>query len=91
MKLTLITFIINVCRLAVSRNNTQTIFSVTSFRLLRIKSSVKKCRLGTSKCHDHDIFILQQPIRLQHFERGNENAQSGNDVSRIRIPIELLK
>ena len=35
--------------------------------------SVKKYRLGTSKCHVHDIFTLQQPIRLQHFERGNEN------------------
>ena len=29
-------------------------------------------RLGTSKCHDHDIFTLHQPIRLQHFEPGNE-------------------
>ena len=36
-------------------------------------SSVKKYRLGTSKCHDHDILTLHQPIRLQHFERGNEN------------------
>ena len=35
MKLTLMTFIINVCRLAVSHNNMQTIVSVTSFRLLR--------------------------------------------------------
>ena len=35
-------------------------------------SSVKKYRLCTSKCHDLDIFTLQQPIRLQHFERGNE-------------------
>ena len=34
MKLTLITFIINVSRLAFSRNNTRTIVSVTSFRLL---------------------------------------------------------
>ena len=36
-------------------------------------SSVEKYRLGTSKCHDHKIFTLQQPIKLQHFERGNEN------------------
>ena len=35
-------------------------------------SSVKKYLLGTSKCHDHDTFTLQQPIRLQHFERGNK-------------------
>ena len=35
MKLTLITFIINVSRLAFSRNNTRTIVSVMSFRLLR--------------------------------------------------------
>ena len=39
-------------------------------------SSVKKYRLGTSKCHDHDIFTLHQPIRLQHFERGNEKHVS---------------
>ena len=39
-------------------------------------SSVKKYRLGTSKCHDHNIFTLHQPIRLQHFERGNENSMS---------------
>ena len=39
-------------------------------------SSVKKYRLGTSKCHDHDIFTLHQPIRLQHFERGNEKYSS---------------
>ena len=38
--------------------------------------SVKKHCLSTSKCHDHYIFTLQQPIRLQHFERGNENAMS---------------
>ena len=38
-------------------------------------SSVKKYRLGTSKCHDHDILTLQQPIKLQHFERGNENKK----------------
>ena len=36
-------------------------------------SSVKKYRLGTLKCHDHDILTLHQPISLQHFERGNEN------------------
>ena len=41
-------------------------------------SSVKKYRLGTSKCHDHDILTLHQPIRLQHFERGNEKKQSNN-------------
>ena len=35
--------------------------------------NVKKYRLGTSKCHDHNILTLHQPIRLQHFERGNEN------------------
>ena len=35
-------------------------------------SSVKKYCLGALKCHDHDIFTLQQPIRLQHFEQGNE-------------------
>ena len=34
MKLTLITFIINASRFAVSRNNRRTIVSVTSFRLL---------------------------------------------------------
>ena len=39
-------------------------------------SSVKKYRLGTSKCHDHDILTLHQPIRLQHFERGNEKISS---------------
>ena len=39
-------------------------------------SSVKKYRLGTSKCHDHDIFTLHQPIRVQHFEQGNENEPS---------------
>ena len=38
--------------------------------------SVKKYRLGTSKCHDHNIFTLHEPIRLQHFERGNENVIS---------------
>ena len=39
-------------------------------------SSVKKYRLGTSKCHDHDILTLHQSIRLQHFERGNEKRKS---------------
>ena len=39
-------------------------------------SSVKKYRLGTSKCHDHDILTLHQPIRLQHFEQGNEKPVS---------------
>ena len=38
-------------------------------------SSVKKYRLGTSKCRYLNIFTLQQPIRLQHFERGYENNQ----------------
>ena len=61
----------NVSRLAVSKNNMQTI--VITLRLFDCcVPSVKKYRLGTSKCHDHDIFTLQQPIRLQHFERGNE-------------------
>ena len=32
-----------------------------------------KFHLSTSKCHDQDILTLHQPIRLQHFERGNEN------------------
>ena len=48
-------------------------------------SSVKKYPLGTSRCHDHDIFTLHQPIRLQHFEGGNENPKfiylkSSNDA-----------
>ena len=30
-------------------------------------SSVKEYRLGTLKCHDHDILKLHQVIRLQHF------------------------
>ena len=47
-------------------NNSQTIdINVTSFQLLHIKY-----HLGTSKCHDHDILTLYQPIILQHFERG---------------------
>ena len=41
---------------------------------LRLLSSVKKYHLGTSKSHDHDILTLHQPIRLQHFERGNEKV-----------------
>ena len=36
-------------------------------------SSVKKYGLGTSKCHDHNILTLHQPIRLKYFEQGNEN------------------
>ena len=44
-----------------------------TFRLLDCcVLSVKKYRLGTSNCHDHNILTLHQPIRLQHFERGNE-------------------
>ena len=43
-------------------------------------SSVNKYRLGTSKCHDHDILTLYQPIRLQHFERGNENHISKGTI-----------
>ena len=31
-------------------------------------SSVKKYRLGTSKCHDHNFLTFHQPIRLQYFE-----------------------
>ena len=27
-----------------------------------------------STCHEHDILTLHQPIRLQHFERGNEKS-----------------
>ena len=41
---------------------------------LRPFDCVKKYRLGTSKCHDHDILTLHQPIRLQHLERGNEKT-----------------
>ena len=60
---------------AVSRNNMQTIVCITHVRLFYCcVSSVKKCHLGTSKCHDHDILTLHQAIRLQHFERGNEKA-----------------
>ena len=39
-------------------------------------SSFKKYRLGTSRCHDHNIFTLHQSIKLEHFERGNENKES---------------
>ena len=67
MKLTLITFKMNVSGLAVSCNNMQTIVYLTSFQLLGIK-----CQEILS-CHDHDILTLHQPMRLQHFERGNEN------------------
>ena len=38
--------------------------------------SVTKYRVGTSKRLDHDILTLNQPIRLQHFERGTENDSS---------------
>ena len=38
--------------------------------LLRIEL---KYRIGTSKCYNHDILTLHQPIRLQHFEQRNEN------------------
>ena len=62
----------NVSGVTVSRNNTQTIVNVTSFRLLRIKC--QEISPGTSKCHDHNSLTLHQPIRLQHFERGNENT-----------------
>ena len=64
----------NVSGLAVSRNNTQPLLALHLFDCCLL--SVKKYRLGTSKCHDHDIFTIQQPIRLQHFERGNENTSS---------------
>ena len=37
-------------------------------------SSIKKYRLGTSKCRDHDILTLHQPIRLQHLEWGYDNC-----------------
>ena len=40
-------------------------------RLDCCESSVKKYGLGTSKCYDHDMLTIHQPIRLQHFERGN--------------------
>ena len=52
----------NVSGLAVSCNKTQTIVSIMSLRLLRIKY------------HDHDILTLHQPIRLQHFEQGNKKS-----------------
>ena len=64
----------NVSGPTVCRINTQTIDNLFTLRLFNCcVSSVKKYRLGISKCHDHDIFTLHQPIRLQHFERGNEN------------------
>ena len=62
--------------LAVSRNNMQTIVSVTSFGLLHMISKGKKYRLGISKCHDHDILTLHQPIKLYYFERGNGKVLS---------------
>ena len=46
-------------------------------------SSVKKYRLGTSKCHDHDFLTVYQPIRLQHLERSNENQWS--EMNRYQI------
>ena len=50
-------------------------------------SSVKKYRLGTWKCHDHDIFTLQQPIRLQHFERGNEKSECVDEaLMNLKLP-----
>ena len=45
--------------------------------------------LGTSKCHDHNNLTLHQPIRLQHFERGNENeisTQSKNVHKELDLP-----
>ena len=56
----------NVSGPSVSRNNTRTIVSVTPFRLLRNQVS-------------RNILTLQQPIRLQRFERGNENNQSDSE------------
>ena len=57
-------------------------------------SSVKKYLLGTLKCHDYDIFKLQQPIRLQHFERGSQYCNSDwcGEIERqeIRIRLSLL-
>ena len=66
--------------LAISRNNMQIIVCVTSFRLLRFKCQDIYC-LGTSKCHDQDILTLNQPIRLQHFDRGYMNVFSLHAIS----------
>ena len=55
--------------------------------------SVKKYRLGTLKCHDHDIFTLHQPIRLQHFERGNEKCRSllaGDALLIIKAFLDII-
>ena len=38
--------------------------------------SIEKYHLGSTKCHDHDILTLGQPIKLQHFEQGNANILS---------------
>ena len=53
-------------------------------------SSVKKYRIGTLKCHDHDILTLHQPIRLQHFEWGNENYSSQLKATCLH-PKSLMK
>ena len=53
--------------------------------------------LGTSKCHDHDILPLHQPIRLQHFEWGDENIYiylgtskcHDHDILPLHQPIRL--
>ena len=47
-----------------------------ALHLLDCLSSVKKYCLGFSECHYHNIFTLQQPIRLQHFEQGNRKYNS---------------
>ena len=53
-------------RSAALRQHVRFIYVVSDW----LNSSVKKYRLGTSKCHDDNILTLHQPIRLQLFERG---------------------
>ena len=61
---------------AISRNNTLNIVNIMSFPLLHIKCQEISSYLNPSKCHDHDIAPLHQPIRLQHFKRSNEEISS---------------
>ena len=51
----------------------------------------KKYRLGILKCLDHDIFTLQQSIRLQHFERGNEKVYSPKQALIVSLSGRMVR
>ena len=54
--------------------------------------SVKKYTgsFGTLKCHDHDMFTLHKPVRLQHLQQGNKKWQLATKFDPLRWHFVML-